>query len=122
MPNPSQIKKKILKKVEWIQNSDFQNSDCYKTATSQNSDCYKTATSQNSDCYKIATVTKQRLLQNGDFYKMTTAAKKYFYIFNENIMLGIYFNKNIFFIFFYKTEKLDFCNARMYRGQTPAIG
>ncbi len=47
--------------MEWIQNSDFQNSDYYKTATSQNSVCYKTAK-----------VTKQRLLQNSDSYKTAT--------------------------------------------------
>ncbi len=43
---------------EWIQNSDFQNSDITKQRLLQNSDNYKTAT-----------VTKQRLLQNSDCYK-----------------------------------------------------
>ena len=61
--------------------------------------------------HKTATTTKQRLLQNGDYYKMTTVAKKYFYKFNKNN-----------FVIFYKTEKVDLFNARMYRGQTPAVG
>ena len=59
--------------MEWIQNSDFQHSDCYKTATSQNSDCYKTATT-----------TKQRQLQNSDSYKTATVKKRQ----KNNILLG----------------------------------
>ncbi len=46
--------------MEWIQNSDFQNSDITKQRLLQNSDYYKTATG-----------TKQRQLQNGDCYKTT---------------------------------------------------
>ena len=81
--------------MKWIQNSDFQNSDCYKTATSQNSDCYKTATSQNSKL----TVKKRRQLQ-----------KIYFDVYNKNIMLLIsliyfdIFNKNNFVIFLQNRE------------------
>ena len=45
----------LIEKREWIQNSDFQNSDITKQRLLQNSDNYKTAT-----------VTKQRLLQNGE--------------------------------------------------------
>ena len=41
---------------EWIQNSDFQNSDITKQRLLKKSDNYKT-------------VTKQRLLQNSDCYK-----------------------------------------------------
>ena len=52
--------------MEWIQNGDFQNGKCYKTAKSQNSECYKTAKLQNSECYKTAKSKKRRMLQNGE--------------------------------------------------------
>ena len=57
---------------EWVQNGDFQNGECYKTAKSQNGEITKRRLQQNDDCYKTAksqtaTVTKER--KNGDFYK-----------------------------------------------------
>ena len=80
---------------------------------------------QNSDSYKKAPITKQRLIQTANVTKRLflqnddCCKKKYFYIFNKNIMLFI--STKIICNFFFKTEKVDFCNARMYRGQTPVV-
>ena len=101
----------------------LQNSEITKQRLLQNSEITQQRLLQNSDSYKTATVTKQRLLQKA------TTAKKNILIYSIKTLCQVFislisfdiFNKNNFY-FFYITEKVDFCNARMYRGQTPAVG
>ena len=45
---------------------------------------------QNSDCYKTVTTTKQRLLQNGEYYKTMTVTKKIFLYIQQKHYVAIH--------------------------------
>ncbi len=85
----------MFNSVEWIQNSDFQNSDITKQRLLQNSDNYKTATTtkqrllQNSDCYKTA---KNNIIEIGTNKKKSTFKKSLKKIVEKN--LPIFKEKN----------------------------